>query len=262
MKIWLQTCGAIGSDPKRGRYRQALARQAKEAARPDTIVEVHGVDKRIPELDRCCASINICQWQMIRNAFRAEREGYDAFAVTCMGSPGFYEIKQAADIPVAYAAESAVHIAQMLAPKFAFFVHNKVFLPQLHQAARRFGLTENMVHGGHVGVEDDEIEENLFQKVPDMIESIMKAGSEIVARGADILIPASMLFSVFLAEHGINEINGARVIDTLGCLIKTAELMVELKNIGMTRSKHGLFEAPPKEALAEIQNIYEAHEFK
>jgi allantoin racemase len=259
MRIWCQSCSSIGTGSSHElRYQAALEKRAKEVARPDTIIEFHGIDDYVPEMDRCIASFNIGAWQTIRNAFRAEQQGYDAFAVTNTPSPGFLELKQTINIPLVYITESAISIALMLAPKFAFFVHNEPLMLQVQELPKRWGLAERMVQGGYVGIEDREIiTKYLGSTGSPIIDRIKKAASEVVERGADILLPASNVFNMLLLDQNIQEIEGARILDIFGCLIKTTELMVDMKKIGITTSRHGLYAAPPIEALAEIKKMYE-----
>ena len=44
--------------------------------------------------------------QVIDNAIRAEREGYDAFCVGCTLDPGIAQIKEILDIPVVFLSET------------------------------------------------------------------------------------------------------------------------------------------------------------
>ena len=67
--------------------------------------------------------------------------------------------------------------------------------------------------------------------------------------------PASL--SPFLSEHGIREVNGVPFVDGVAAVIKMAEMLVDLKNMGVVRSKQGLDISPvSKEELIEARRFY------
>ena len=252
MKIWCQSCGAFGKDPIWSDYEQGLKKRAKEIARPDTIVELYAQDMTVTGIDRYYVSQNLCTLQSIKNAIRAEREGYDAFVVISTPDPGFYEIREVVDIPVVFILENSLHFALMLAPKFAFIAHGEGILSLLTEKTKRYGLAEHMTPSGCFDFTYTDWPE-LYGHPERYIDIVTQKAREIISNGARILIPAALPLGVWFVQQGIMEIDGVRVLDAFGCAVKTAELMVDLKKIGITRSKYGV---PQKEALAAIQKLY------
>ena len=90
------------------------------------------------------------------------------------------------------------------------------------------------------------------------VDMVNKEARKIIDRGADTLVPSGNPLNMFLIENDINEVDGAPIIDAFGCAVKMSEFMVDLKNIGITRSKHGLHTAPPKEVLESLQRLFGA----
>jgi allantoin racemase len=252
MKIWCQSCGAFGKDKIWNDYEEALKNRAKKVARPDTVVELQGVEASIPGVDRYHASQSICRMQSVRNAIRAEREGYDAFVMISTIDVGFYEIKEVVDIPVVFMLENCIHFAMMFAPRFAFFTHNEALLSQLAELTKQYGIAEHMVPGGYLDLTYSDWP-NLFGKPEQYVGTITQKAKEIITRGAGILIPSALPLSVWLIEQGLIEINGARILDGFGCALKMAELMVDLRKIGIMRTQYG---PPSKELLASIRKLY------
>jgi len=252
MKIWCQSCGAFGKDPVWDAYEQGLKERAKEVARPDTVIELYGQEMTIPGIDRYYASKNVCLVQSTKNAIRAEREGYDAFVMISTVDAGFNEIREVVDIPVVFMLENSLHFAMVLAPKFAFFTHNEAMLAQLTAQTKQYGLAERMAPGGYL---------NLAYSIwPDMyghperhIDAITQKAKEVIANGARVLIPSALPLGVWLIKQGLAEIDGARVLDAFGCAVKMAELMVDLKKLGITRARYG---PPQKEVLEAMQKLY------
>ena len=128
MKIWSQSCSAMGKGPIESDYEKSLKRHAQKIARPDTVVDFHGVDAPIPGMTVSHTSTEVCGWQSVRNAIKAEREGYDVFALANTHDPSYYRIREMVDIPVVFMMEVSLHMALMLGQKFAFLTLNPMAL--------------------------------------------------------------------------------------------------------------------------------------
>lgn len=252
MKIWCQSCGAFGKDPVWDPYEKALIAHAKKVARPDTAIELHGQEATIPGIDRYHASGAMCMLGSARNAIKAEREGYDAFVMISTIDAGYYQIKELVDIPTVFMLENCLHFAMMLAPKFAFFTHNQLLLARLEEMAKQYGLAANMVPGDYLNLSYSAWPE-MFGHPERFTDSIRQKAKGIIDRGAGVLIPAALPLGVWLIEKGLADIDGGRVFDAWGGAIKMAELMVDMKKIGITRSKSS---SPSKDIVNSLYKFY------
>ena len=253
MKIWFQSCGAIGKDPLWSPYEEVLKEHAAEVARPDTVVELHGQEFTIPGIDRYYASKNVCTVQSIKNAIRAEREGYDAYVHITTFDAGFHEIRELVDIPVIFTMESCLHLAMTFAPKFAFFAHNKWALGQLERQAQQYGMKEYMLPGGYMEGVSYMTFGDMFGYPEKYIDTVTEKAREVIANGAGVLLTGSLPLTVWLIKQGITEIDGACVLDQFGFIVKQAELMVDLRKMGIKRSKYG---PTQKDMLEAMQGLY------
>jgi len=231
-----------------------MKEHAKKVARPDTVVELHGQEVTIPGIDRFYASKNVCTVQSIKNAIRAEREGFDAFVHITTVDAGYHEIRELVDIPVVFMLESSVHFAMTLAPKFAFFTHNNLILAQLERLTKQYGLGEHMVPGGYLEGLSYLTFGDMYGHPEKYIDTITQKAREIIANGAGVLIPAALPLGVWLVKQGLTEIDGACILDGFGYIVKLGELMVDLKKIGIKSSKYG---PPQKDMLEAMQKLYE-----
>ena len=252
MKIWCQSCGSFGQDPVWDDYEQCLNKRAKEVARPDTYIELHGLDAPVPAIDTYNASRNMCTIQSTRNAIRAEREGFDAFVMISLIDAGFYEIREVTDLPVVFMLENCIHFALMLAPKFSFLTHNKSLLLRMTELTNQYGLDKNLIPGGYLDLSYS-VWPDMYKHPEHHVDKIVQKAKELIANGAGIIIPSALPLDVWLVQQGLTEIDGACVLDAFGCAIKMAELMVDLKKVGISRSKVG---PPSKEMLENIQKLY------
>ena len=85
------------------------------------------------------------------------------------------------------------------------------------------------------------------------IDTITQKAREIIANGAGVLISASLPLGVWLIKQGITEIDDACIFDSFGFIIKQAEMMVDLKKIGIKRTRYG---PAQKDMLEEMQKLY------
>ena len=256
MKIWSQSCSPL-HHPTRKDYQEALEKHAKRIARPGTVVEFHGMKAQIPGMTTSHTGESVCGWRSVRDAIRAEREGYDAFVMSSAFDSGYYGIREMVEIPVVFITEASIHIARMLGHKFAFLTINPFMLSRLMQIAKQYDLDERMVQGGCVDISYANDFPKMFKEPAPYVDRATKSIKEIAARGANIIIPVPVPISMFLLEQGVKEVETSRILDIFGCGLKMTELMVDLKEMGMVRSKHGLFSRPPKELMAGLQKLYE-----
>jgi allantoin racemase len=251
MRIWWQSSTPLGKDPKSAKYEQALKKHTSKVARPGTVVDVNGVDFKTPKIDSSFYYDYLNRGQIIRNAIRAEKQGYDGFCVGCTLDPGFYEIRQVVDIPVLFVGETAMHLACLLAPKFALLSNNEPLLKRVEDHAKGYGLRERLVETGHFGLSLDQIKEGFNNPKPilDGLTPVVKKAAE---GGADIMISTCQVLSMVLAEQEVREVGGIPILDSVGALVKIMELMIDFQAIGIRRSRRGFYAPVLKDELAEV----------
>ena len=256
MRIWYQSYVAVGADSRWGYYEEALRKHIPKIARIDTEVDIHGVDKFSPRLFQSRYFQYLHMAQIVEKALQAEREGYDAFVLGGMRDFAYFELREAVDIPVAFIAESSYNLACLLAPKFSLIDPNEVSLRSKIAIIKRYGLEEHYVPGVHIGSSLLELVEG-FEKNPEgVIDMVRKAAKKVIEQDAGILVPGFGGLSVFLAEQDVREIDGVPIMDNQAALIKMAEMLVDLKRLGVTKSKKGLFNIPSKEEIMAARKLY------
>ncbi len=255
MRIWYQSSTALGADPLFEPYQKSLVEYIKRVARPDTRVEVHGVkySDKLKARSRYVKYLN--EAQVINNAVQAEREGYDAFCVGCTLDPGLPQIKEIVDIPVAFLFESCLHLACVLAGKFSLIAYNRDVLEYSIYEIRQYGLEDGFVACEAFNLNTTDLLKGFTDPTP-IVDAVKQATRKAVEGGAGILLSTCNVLNMVLVNCGCREVNGVPILDTTGAIVKIAELMVDLKNIGVSRSKRGLYPAVSKEDLARIRKGY------
>ncbi len=259
MKIWLQSGSALTADtgtPYGRLYEQSLERHMKTVARVGTELETFGIESTPYGKDRYRVSFNIVVSQMIKSVLQAEPKGFDAVAVINTFDHGYYEMRELLDIPVVFITESAMHLACQLASTFSFVTHNEALLLQIAAMAKRYGVAERMVPGAHLGLTYEDFP-NMHAQPEDYICRFTMAARQAIAQGATMLMVAGNPLNMFLIDQQIRDIDGVPILDCCTAAVKTAELLVDLRDLGIERSTKGLFETPPPDAKAKIRTLFE-----
>lgn len=115
IRIWTQSITDLTKLPG---YADTLKAHAHRICSPDTVIDVHGV--RPGSYPNGLAPIQMTKYhwaehlletQLVENMMRAEREGYDAVAISCFLDPGMEKGRSVVDIPVVSSCESALLVA-------------------------------------------------------------------------------------------------------------------------------------------------------
>lgn len=257
MKIWFQTYSPSPRiDPRWRHYQEACERYVPKIARPDTEVHFAATETRAPKMILSSYIQYLHLGQVIENALQAEREGFDAFVVGGMRDLGYSELREAVDIPVVFISEASYHVACLLAPKFAVIHSDRHPLQVATAIIKRYGLQDQMVPGAHVGYSQTDLIE-AFEKNPDRVISQIRAAAKgPIEEGAAILVPGFAAINAFLGEHGIRDIDGVPILDCQAVAIKTAEMLVDLRRLGMPKPSRGPKFSVSKNDIETARRIY------
>ena len=191
----------------------------------------------------------------IRNAVKAEKEGYDVVAVTHFQDPGLSEAKSAVDIPVLGLGETTLHFALTLGRKIGLVTINPAFIPWHEDQITKYGIQPRVVGVRAVNANVlDYIEafasKAAFDKLHPLWERECRA---LLDAGADVIVPAGGIpMMLFGGAKGAN-IDGAPIVNGMTVIAKSAEMAVKLKQHGgIAVSRRSNFARPPQKALDEF----------
>jgi allantoin racemase len=258
VRIWQQSITDLDQLPE---YRGTLAGHARTVCAADTEVDVHGVrpgsypDGLTPiEAIAFPWCHRLLSLQIVQGAMEADRQGYDAVAVSCFFDPGLVEARSVVDIPVVSMCETAFLVASSIGRRYGLIGLDEAHAEFLHGLAREYGVSERIaaivplrpavteadldaVHGGG----------------GDLGERVGRAAEVAVARGADVLIPAEGVLNTALMRQGLRAIGGVPVLDAYGALLAYAEMLVRLRRTtGLSVSRAGAYARPDDATAAHI----------
>ena len=250
MRIWYQSY----VDYENGKvYWDRLRAHLKTIVDEGTEVDVKGITPHDsyahPIVEMRCAREVIC------NAVRAEREGYDAFVVGHFQDAGLYEARSVVNIPVVALGEASMLYSLQLGQRVGIVTINTRYIPWFHHQIAKYGL-ERRITGVHaMQFQPGQIlkayeSQDLADEVRDLFAEQAKP---LVADGCEVLIPGGgipmLLFSA-LREH---QVDGAPVINGIPIAVKMAEMAVKLRRLaGLGVSRAGEFALAPPEVIEEF----------
>ena len=250
IRIWYQSY----VDYENGKtYWDKLRQHLANIVDPGTTVEVHGIT---PFDSYAHAIVEYrCGREVICNAIKAEREGYDAFVIGHFQDAGLYEARAAVDIPVLALGESSMLYSCQLGQRIGIVTINTRYIPWFHHQIRKYGL-EHRVTGVHaMSFAPGQILEayNSPERAKEVERLFKEQAEPLIAQGVDVLIPGGGIPMLLFSDIQNHQINGAPVVNGIPIAVKMAEMAVKLKRMsGLNTSRVSDFFKPPNEILEEF----------
>lgn len=220
----------------------------QDLVEPSTIIDGTWFDSGTPHLEYEFYE-HLAVHRIIEKTVNAEKNGYDAVVIGCFYDPGLRETRELVKIPVVGVCEASVHTAAMLtAGKFSILVGRTKWIPKMAANVRDYGF-ESKVASWRV----------LNLTVPDMRDRekthaaiLREARAAVEEDGAECVVLGctGMMGQAKRAQEEL----GIPILDPVLMGLKMAEFRAILwKRFGISHSKIGGYEAPPK---SEFETIY------
>jgi allantoin racemase len=256
MKVWYQTYN-VGADvdPRWRYYEDQCKRYIPKVARPGTEFHFVTAAKRAPKMVHSSYIQYLHVGQVIDSAVEAERKGFDVFILGGMRDLGYEQIKDAVDIPVAFIGEASYKLACLFADTFAVIHNDEASLHATAPLIKKYGLAAHAVPGVHLGRSHEDLIAAFVNRPEQMIEEIKAAARPAIKNGAQIFVTDFASTSIFLAEHGVRDIDGVPVLDSQAAVIKVAEMGVDFRKLGMPKAKPPLNDVT-REDIQKARRVY------
>lgn len=193
--------------------------------------------------------------EMICNAVRAERAGYDAFAVGHFQEPGLYEARACVDIPVLGLGEASMLYACQLGQKIGIVTIAPRYLSWFHHQIGKYGLRERVTGVHAMSFEPGSILAAFDKEggAGEVAALFAEQARPLVAQGVDVLIPGGGIPMLLFSGIFDHKVDGAPVVNGIPILVKMAEAAVKLRRLtGLSVSRTGDFVRPPPEVVEEF----------
>jgi len=183
---------------------------------------------------------------ILREAVKAERNGYDAFIIGCFYDPALIEAREVSNIVVTGPAESSLFVASLLGGKFSIIVGRRKWIPLMEENVVKYGLKDRLVSLEPIGLGVYDLHKDENETKTRTIQAAKKA----IEKGAEVIILGCTVFLGFYRE--LQSAIGVPVVDPVVASLKVAELKIDLKRkCNWSYSRIGLYEMPPHSEIEE-----------
>ena len=250
MRIWYQS---FTHPEETGAYHGRLKAFLAAAARPDCEIVVHGM---IPPSRKHRITELRCAVEAVRNALRAEEEGYDAFVVGHFQDAGLWETRSAVRIPVIGLGESSMLHACTLGRLIGLITIDPLFLPIHAEQIERYGLQHRVIKTVAVQSGTQDYERSFADPAfaATVREKYVKQIRPLIDAGIEVIIPAGGLPLMLLADGAPIDTGGAIILNGLAVSIKAAEMAVDLRRqYAVEPSRASTFLLPTEAAIKSLR---------
>ncbi|USQ80130.1 aspartate/glutamate racemase family protein [Ornithinimicrobium faecis] len=248
-RIWFQKHTVEGRLPLLDQW---YADHLRRIARPGTVIDIHTLPaeaypKSIPEgVVRFGAVETFFSHYFARQAYEAERQGYDAFVIGTSQDPGLREGRSLAGIPVLGYGETSFHMAGMTGHDFGIVGFIPELAEPLAENIKASGLQHRFRGFSYIQDGAQFVTKALQGQTGPFLEAFEEAAGRAIASGAQLIIPGEGLPNEILVQEGITSIGDVPILDPDGLLVKMAESLVDLKTLGiLSRSAAGYWNRRP-----------------
>jgi len=256
VRIWHQSMTDLTRLPG---YEAMLRDHATRVCDPGTSVDLHGV---LPgtypvgvapiEMGRSRWSAHLRAIQVVENALRAEREGYDAVAISSFVDPGMEEARSVVDIPVLGSLETALLLSSTVGRAFGLLALEESMAYRLRKLIRSYGFEDRVVS---VAALDPPLNEHQLDKAfagsPEFLDSFTGQARSLIRLGVDVIIPAEGVLNTVLVHNKVSEVDGVPVLDSYGALLGMAQMLVRLRERTGLRVGRGAAYFKPSTAVVD-----------
>lgn len=260
-RIWHQSITDLTKLPG---YSKMLSEHAKVVCDEGTTVDIHGV---LPgtyppgvapiELATYPWSGTLRELQIVENIMQAEREGYDAVAISCFVDPGLERGRSLVDIPVVSSLETALQVSSSIGRAFGVIALSPTQAETQRRLIKEYGFTDRV----RLLVElDPPLTELTLDKAytepQEFVENFKRQARKMIASGVDVIIPAEGVLNTVLVRAGIDRVDDVPVLDVYGAVLSYAEMLVRMRRrCGLITGRGHAYRKPPQSVITHLREI-------
>jgi len=261
IRIWHQSFTDITKLPG---YKSMLQNHASGICEASTSVDVHGVKPGTYPEGMAPIDMVAYRWahhlvfvQVVENAMRAEREGYDAVAISCFVDPGLALARSVTNIPILSSLENSLLVSSLIGRSFGLIALDEAMAETVTELIREYGYEDRVAVVAPLDPPINEFElDEAFAGSKMFVERFSRQARELIAAGADVIIPAEGVLNTVLVRNGLQAIDGVPVLDSYGALLAQTEAMVRLqRSTGLSVSRKGIYRQPPQSLVDHLRGL-------
>lgn len=261
MKIWHQSFTDLTALPG---YAGMLAEQGRRALSKGVVLDLHGVMPGTYPRGVAPVELGAYKWvqemitvQVVENCIRAEREGYDAVAMSCFADPGLELVRSLVDIPVVSSLETALLVSCTVGRRPGLLALDGANVRILEPLVAAYGFCERVagIHELRPPLTELELDKG-FKGSAELVERFRENARRLIAQGADVLIPAEGVLNTLMVRNELTEVDGVPVMDSYGAVLAMAEMLVQMQQrTGLRVSRSGAYAKPSAAVVEHIRAV-------
>jgi allantoin racemase len=162
----------------------------------------------------------------LRNAAKAEAEGYDGGIIGCFGDPGLHAARELVQMPVVGSCQPALHLAAQLGDRFSVLSPVASAVPFTRRLVEEYGLVHKLASVRSVDIPVLTIRqdrEGALNRLTEVAERILAQD------GADTLVLGCMSMAYQGLAADLMERLGVPVVNPVFAAIRTLEILVSAR---------------------------------
>ena len=204
-------------------YEEITYRELEQVASKDTEIHVASLEKGPASIESAYDEALAVQG-ILELVAKAEKEGFDAVIIDCMGDLGLEPAREIVDIPVVGPCQASLAIASTLGQKFSVVTALKSMIPLFHDLVRKYGYSTNFASVRSIEVPVLDLE----KRWNEMKEALAREGRAAIEQdGADVIV-LGCTGMIGMAKE-LQETLKVPIVDPAPAALKLAELLVTLK---------------------------------
>jgi len=245
IRIWHQSVNELS---RIGAYKRGIEARAAAFLGDEAEVHVHGLPEgTYGELSPSDALGNAYTYHRVLSplvdmALEAEKKGYDAFVMGSFSEPFLREMRTAVDIPVISLTEAALLVGCSLGSQIGLISNapNVAYMTKLSVAKHHLDARVQAVTSLTPGMDEYELIA-ARDDASDLVAAFTRTARELIAAGADVIVPAEGVMAEILAREGVKKIDKAVVVDVFAAAWSHALSLVRLHRAGIGTSRAWLY---------------------
>ncbi|HDI47131.1 MAG TPA: hydrogenase expression protein HupH [Candidatus Methanomethylia archaeon] len=204
-------------------YEEITYRELEQVASKDTEIHVASLEKGPASIESAYDEA-LAVPGILELVAKAEKKGFDAVIIDCMGDPGLEPAREIVDIPVVGSCQASLAIASTLGQKFSVVTALKSMTPLFHDLVRKYGYSTNFASVRSIEVPVLDLEKQWNE----VKEALAREGRAAIEQdGADVIV-LGCTGMIGMAKE-LQETLKVPVVDPAPAALKLAELLVTLK---------------------------------
>lgn len=232
MRICVQSNTDFTSSARWSSYLAAETAHLKAVARPDTEVELRGVETMSANVTRSAGARFTNTGRLIEACHRNQDDGFDAIANIGLAIMGKEELAESLSIPIVFAQDVAWTFATWRFGRFGLLSHDPAVYFRRVDQIRASRIEGSFVPGDYADLVVDDVLTG-FEDVDAILPQLSAAAERAVRDGARVLVPDVGPVNAVLVQHGIRTVCGVPVLDTSGLTLHATELLVDATRSGV-----------------------------